>query len=173
MGTIGGKRALGALLVAVLCAVAVACGSDSDTSSPTTNDAAANGSCPFSGSTDAQSVAGARTATSISAVTPSTSGCSDNVVFKFSPTVAAAQIAYQTATADTGAQVLGVTFDSTSLGGTLKTGTTTNPKGLNHVSKVVVSSSGGKVVIAITLDAKRPFLVSSSQVPAQLELSIG
>jgi hypothetical protein len=41
------------------------------------------------------------------------------------------------------------------------------------VRLVEVTTPAGNVQVAITLDEKRPFLVSSSEVPAEIELSIG
>ena len=87
---------------------------------------------------------------------------------KFSPALAGSKFAYQ---AD--APVLVVTLSNTTLGGGLEAGTTQNPKNLNHVQKVEVTTPEGNVQVAITLDEKRPFLVSSSDVPAEIELSIG
>jgi hypothetical protein len=69
--------------------------------------------------------------------------------------------------------VLVVTLTGAQLGGGLSAGTTQNPKNLNYVSKIVVSAASGDVNFEITLDSKRPFLIGSSQVPAELELSIG
>jgi hypothetical protein len=55
----------------------------------------------------------------------------------------------------------------------LAAGTTQNPENLNPVRQVEVATPAGNVQVAITLDEKRPFLVSSSEVPAEIELSIG
>jgi hypothetical protein len=90
------------------------------------------------------------------------------VQLRFSPSVAASRFAYE---AD--APVLVVTLTGAGLGGALTAGTTQNPKNLNHVQQVDVSTPSGNVKIEITLDEKRPYVVSASQVPAQLELSIG
>ena len=155
------------LVVLALAGGVTACSSSSKSpaAAPSTG---ANGSCPFSGSTQPTSQPGGSGPTTLTKATPQTDGCIDNVSLQFSPTVAASQFAYQS-----GAPVLDVTLTGTKLGGGLSTGTTQNPKNLNHVKQLVVSTSSGNVKVAITLDQKRPFVVSESKVPAQIQLSIG
>jgi hypothetical protein len=163
------RRALSPLLVVLALFGATACGSDSDsggsTGAPSNSE---TGPCPFSGSTKAQEQAGEPAPSTLTGATPQTDGCIDNVQLTFSPSLAASKFAYR---GDT--PVLVVTLSNTTLGGGLAAGTTLNPKNLNHVQKVDVTTPSGNVEVAITLDEKRPFLVSSSQVPAELELSIG
>jgi AMIN domain len=163
------RRALSLVLVvlAVIGAVS-ACGSDSDSDGASSAPTNETGPCPFSGSTKAQELAGEPAPATLTSATPQTDGCIDNVQLKFSPALAASKFAYQ---AD--APVLVVTLSNTTLGGGLETGTTQNPENLNHVQQVEVSTPGGNVQVAITLDEKRPFDVSSSGVPAEIELSIG
>jgi hypothetical protein len=104
----------------------------------------------------------------LTSATPQTAGCIDNVTLRFSPTVAASKFAYQSS-----GPVLDVTLTGAKPGGGLSAGTTQTPKNLNYVQQAVVSTTGGNVTLAITLDQKRPFVVSESNVPAQVELSIG
>jgi hypothetical protein len=141
------------------------CSSSSKSSAPPSN---ATGSCPFSGTTGPTSQPGVAGSTKVVAATPQTDGCIDNVTLKFSPSLAASKFAYQSAR-----PVLEVTLTGASLGGGLSSGTTQNPKNLNHVQQLVVTTESGSVTVAITLDEKRPYVVSSSKVPAQIELSIG
>jgi hypothetical protein len=165
-------------LVVVVVAIGVltaACGSSSKSSAssgPATT-ISPNTPCPFSGSTASQSQPGASSATTLNQVTPSTAGCVDNVTFGFSPTLAPSVSAYETTAPSGGGAVLVVTLQHTTLGGGLKPGTKLNPKNVNYVSQVQLTSSSGNVVWNITLDKKRPFLVSSSQVPAQLVIAVG
>jgi len=157
------------LLVAfALFATTAACGSSSKSDAPAEPSGAATGACPFSGSTQPQSQPGSSAPTTLTGATPATDGCIDNVQLKFSPTLAASKFEYQS-----DAPVLVVTLTGATLGGGLSAGTTQNPKNLNYVQKVEVTTPSGNVQVAITLDEKRPFLVSSSNVPAELELSIG
>ena len=132
-----------------------------------------NASCPFSGSTASQSEPGSASATVLNSVTPTPAGCIDNVTFGFSKGLAPSVTAYQSTTAGASGAVLVVTLKNATLGGGLKVGTIQSPKSVNYVSKVVVSSASGNVVFNITLDKVRPFLVSSSTVPAQLVIAIG
>ncbi len=164
------RRALSTVFVVVAFAgLATACGSSSKSDNAAASGAsAANGSCPFSGSTQTQSQPGTSSGTTLTSAQPATDGCIDNVQLRFSPTVAASKFAYE---AD--APVLVVTLTGAKLGGGLSAGTTANPANLNHVKKVDISTPSGDVKVEITLDEKRPFLVSASQVPAELELSIG
>ena len=166
---------------AALCLTATACSSSAKsattTSGPATTVAAPrvqpNGQCPFSGSTSSQSEPGASTGSVLDSVAPTASGCIDNVTFGFAKQLASSVTAYQTAAAGTTGAVLVVTFKGTTLGGDLKPTTVLNPKSVNYVSKVQVTSAADDVTFAITLDKQRPFLVSSSQVPAQLVVAIG
>jgi hypothetical protein len=156
------------LLVAAVAAPACSSSSKSDGAAGSQDTTAGSGSCPFSGSTQPQSEPGASGPTTLTGAVPQTDGCIDNVQLKFSPSLAASKFEYES-----GAPVLVVTLTGAKLGGGLSAGTTQNPKNLNYVQTVVVSAPSGSVKVEITLDEKRPFLVSSSQVPAELELSIG
>jgi hypothetical protein len=164
------RRASSALLVVLaLFGATAACSSSSKSdNAPETGATSGNGSCPFSGSTAKQHQPGTTGGTTLTSATPQTDGCIDNVQLKFSPTVAASTFAYQA-----NGPVLVVTLQGAKLGGGLSAGTTQNPKSLNHVKKIAVSTPSGNVKVEITLDEKRPYVVSSSNVPAQLELSIG
>jgi len=162
------RRFLSSLLVVLaVFGLVTACGSDSDNGSDATptNE---TGPCPFSGTTAAQDLAGEPAPATITSADPQTDGCIDNVQLKFSPALAASKFAY-----DGDTPVLVVTLSNTTLGGGLEAGTTQSPKNLNHVQKVEVATTQGDVQVKLTLDEKRPFLVSSSQVPAEIELSIG
>jgi hypothetical protein len=163
------RRALSSLLVVLAAFGALtACGSDSDSDGASaTTPTNESGSCPFSGSTKAQELAGEPAPATLTSATPQTDGCIDNVELKFSPSLAGSKFAYQS-----DAPVLVVTLENTTLGGGVEAGTT-NPENLNYVQKVEVTTPEGNVQVAITLDKKRPFLVSSSQLPAEVELSIG
>jgi hypothetical protein len=66
-----------------------------------------------------------------------------------------------------------MTLENTTLGPGMKTGTTTNAHGLNYVKSVDVEKASNGITVSIALDEKRPFLVNSSNVPAELELAIG
>jgi hypothetical protein len=165
------RRTLSSLLVVLaVSGFVAACGSDSDSDGasggPTTT--AADVPCPFSGSMQAQEEAGDTAPTKLTGATPQTDGCIDNVQLKFAPTLAESRFAYQG-----DSPVLVVTLSNTTLGAGLKAGTTQSPENLNHVEQVEVTTPNGAVQVAITLDEKRPFLVSSSGVPAEIELSIG
>jgi hypothetical protein len=169
-----GWRAVAAVFVTVF--VLAACGDsdDDNNSSSGTTLPATEGSCPFSGSTDAQNQQGAGEATTLNKVTPSVDGCVDSVTFEFSPSLAGLEAKYEEpAEGAASSAVLVLTFSQTSLGDGLDTGTTQNPSDLNYVSEVTVTDSDGTVEIEVTLDKKRPFLLNSSEVPAEAELSIG
>ena len=160
------RRAPLLLLVALaLTGVATGCSSSAKSSAPPSN---ATGSCPFSGTTGPTTQPGVAGPTKVVGATPQTDGCIDDVTLKFSPSLAASKFAYQS-----GSPVLEVTLTGASLGAGLSTGTTQNPKNLNHVKQLVVTTASGNVKVAITLDEKRPYVVSASKVPAQIELSIG
>jgi hypothetical protein len=165
------RRALPSVFVVLaLFGTLAACGSDSDSDGasggPTT--AGADVPCPFSGSTKAQELAGEPAPARITSVEAETDGCIDEVELEFAPSLAGSKFAYEG-----DSPVLVVTLDNTTLGGGLEAGTTQSPKNLNHVEQVEVTTSDGNVVVKLTLDEKRPFLVSASQVPAELDLSIG
>ena len=163
------RRVLSSLLVVLALVGAVAaCGSDSDSDNASGAPTNETGPCPFSGSTKTQNVAGEPAPATLTRATPQTDGCIDNVQLNFSPALAAAKFAY-----DGDTPVLVVTLSNTSLGGGLKAGATETPKNLNHVQQVDVATTDGNVQVKLTLDEKRPFLVSSSQVPAEIQLSIG
>jgi len=133
---------------------------------------ATSGSCPFNGSTQPQSQPGSGEETALTKATPSTAGCIDNVQLNFSPSLAASKTAYKTTTSAAGA-VLVITLENTTLGGGIKAGSSTNTHGLNYVKSVDVASSSTGVTISVTLDKERPFLVNSSNVPAELIVAIG
>jgi len=158
------------VLIALALVNAAGCGSSSKSSSGSTGTSGGGNtsSCPFSGSTAPQSQPGASKSTQLTSAKPSTSGCIDNVIFSFTPSLASSETAYQA-----GTNILAVTFSNATLGPGLSSGTEQHPTGLNYVSAVQISASTGQVKISITLDQQRQFLVSSSQVPPQLELSIG
>jgi hypothetical protein len=136
------------------------------------NSNATSGSCPFSGSTQSQTQTGSGNATTLTKAIPSTAGCIDNVQLNFSPSLATTNTAYKTASG-TGSAVLVMTLSNTTLGSGMKTGTTTNAHGLNYVKSVDVENGSTGVTVSITLDEKRPFLVNSSNVPAEVQLAIG
>jgi hypothetical protein len=137
-----------------------------------TNSNSASGSCPFSGSTQSQTQSGSGGATTLTKANPSTAGCIDNVQLNFSPSLATSTTAYETTSGTSGA-VLVMTLANTTLGSGMKTGTTTNAHGLNYVKSVDVEKASNGITVSITLDQKRPFLVNSSNVPAEVQLAIG
>jgi hypothetical protein len=137
-----------------------------------TSPGATSGSCPFSGSTQSQSQPGSGGATTLTKADPSTAGCIDNVQLNFSPSLATSTTAYKSASG-AGSAVLVMTLQNTTLGSGLKTGTTTNAHGLNYVKSIDVEKASNGITVSITLDQKRPFLLNSSNVPAELELAIG
>jgi len=158
------------VVVLLLGVVAPACSSStkSESAAGSQGDGGGSGACPFSGSTQPQDQPGESAPTTLTGASPQTDGCIDNVQLKFSPSLAASHFEYES-----DAPVLVVTLTGATLGGGLSAGTTQNPKNLNYVQKLAVSTPSGNVKVEITLDQKRPFLVSSSKVPAELELSIG
>ncbi len=171
-----------ALIVAALAVTltAAGCGSSSSKSSSATTTTTGpattvspNASCPFDGSTVTQSKAGDAGSTTLDKVTPSTAGCIDNVVFDFSPTLASSVTAYESPAPAGGGAVLVVTLQNAKLGSGITPGTKVDPKNLNYVSEVQLTSSAGDIVWHITLDKQRPFLVNVTKVPAEIQISVG
>ena len=169
------------VLVAAVVVTAASCSSSSKSAvgSPTPTTLAAPGttvspdsSCPFSGATTSQSEPGGSGPAELTSVSPTPAGCIDNVTLGFSRSLAPSVVAYQSTTPSASGAVLVVTLKNATLGSGLKVGTT-HPKNVSYVSAVQLSTSSGDVVFDITLDKVRPFLVSSSQVPAQLVISVG
>ena len=102
--------------------------------------------------------------TSLASITPSVNGCVDQLAFAFTPTLAASSVAYTASQPQ-----LVVTLTNTTYSGpaTLPVGS------LQYVKSISVSSKAGEVDVAFTLDKQRPFLVSTSKVPAALQLAFG
>jgi AMIN domain-containing protein len=161
-------RTHGCLAALLVLAVALAaCGSDDDSSSSgsQSNSSAASGeSCPFGGSTDAQTQAGVAGNTTLSSVATTVSGCVDQLTFAFAPSLASTAASYTS-----GEPQLVVTLKNTSYSGPA----TPPPKKLQYVKSIAVSAAGGDVRVTLTLDRVHPFLMSTSKVPAQLQLAIG
>src|SRR5689334_9083487 len=103
------------LAVALVIATATACGSSSKSASDTGTTVGTSATCPFSGSTQAQRQTGLTSQTQLTNVQTGTAGCIDNVQFKFNPTLATSETAYQSATAGTSGAVLVVTLKTTTL----------------------------------------------------------
>jgi hypothetical protein len=164
------RRSLSSLFVVlVLFGAVTACGSDSDSEDTAeTSTTVGDAPCPFDGSTQSQEETGDPAPTTLTRAMPQTDGCIDSVQLNLSPTLAALKVGYEG-----DAPVLLLTLSNTTLGGGLEARTTQNPKNLNHVEKVEVTTPEGDVQVAITLDEQRPFLLSSSEVPAEVQLSIG
>jgi hypothetical protein len=163
------------LATVLLVAIASGCGSSSKSanSSATTTVAGgtSGGSCPFSGSTQAQTTpAGPVPSVVLQSVSPRRAGCIDNVQFAFKPAIAASQVAYEGTTT-----TLRVRLKGASLGSSFTSGATVAPDGLAYVKaiKVDASAASGEVDWLFTLDKVRPFLLSSSQAPPLLQVAIG
>jgi hypothetical protein len=167
-----------AIVAAAVIVFATGCGSSSKSNSAAhstsaapaggTSAASGGGQCPFSGSTAAQSQPGSTNGTQLTNVKPTVSGCIDNITFAFSPTLAASHTAYQSGSTT----VLVVELQGAKLGSGITAGPV-NTHGLNYVNAVQVSAPSGAVDVAITLNQQQQFLVSTSQVPPQLQLAIG
>jgi hypothetical protein len=158
------NKVLALLMCVVGVAALAACGSDSDdsaSSDPTTIPA----TCPFDGSTTTQKDAGVAGATTLNKVTPAVDGCIDSVTFEFAPTLAASEGTYNGST-------LVLTLTGAALGSGIESGEV-GTGNLEYAQSIDVATSGSDITISITLDKARPFLLNSSKVPAELELSIG
>lgn len=154
------------LLVAfVVVAGLAACSSGSSKSTGSSS----TSSCPFSGSTQPQSQPGSISGSSLTKLTTSKSGCVDNITFAFTPTLASSQVAYQNGSTT----VLLARFPGATLAGGVSAGPVSAAKSLNYVKSMQISAPAGEVDVTITLSAQKQFLLSSSQVPAQLQLAIG
>jgi hypothetical protein len=156
-------RAFGIALV-VLAALTAGCGSSSKSSSdPGTT---TPGPCPFNGAMTPETNPGAGTAaaTSLLSIQPTVSGCIDQLTFAFNPTLAASSIAYTA-----GQPQLVVTLKNTTYSGP----TTLKTDKLQYVKSISASSSATETQVTLTLDKQRPFLVSTSKVPPELQLSFG
>jgi hypothetical protein len=186
-----GRRAL-TVPVAVGWCVLLAAGCSSGGSSPTpealppadpTTDAAG---CPFTGTIAATQGSGQASGAVISKVTPSKTGCIDNVTAAFSTAPPSWSVAYQDGPfvdAKTGAAVpvpgpvmLVVTFSATTYpklpGGA--TPATLDPGGLDYVQGVsVVTGQGGSLQWIVSLPEKLQYTTSVSNVPAEFILGIG
>lgn len=97
-----------------------------------------------------------------------TEGCIDQLTVNFAPTQPTIKASYE----NTATPVLLVEFSGATLGPGLKT-SVENPKGYLYVKAARVSTSASGVSLTITLDKKRPFLISATRLPALLKLAIG
>jgi hypothetical protein len=176
-------------IVALTAAMAlVACSSGSSSSTPqslppaNTSGGSAS-SCPFSGTTAATQGHGTATAV-ISSVTPSKSGCIDDVTAKFSAGPPSWTVGYASGPfvdAKTGQAVtvpgpvtLVVTLAGTTYPGLGATPATVKPTGLDYVTNVtVITGTGGSLEWIVSLPSQLPYATSMSTVPANLVLSIG
>lgn len=152
-----------ALTLVLALVLAAGCGSSSkDSASDVTSTTTAD--CPFDGTTDPQTQPGAATATELTSGSSDRSGCIDQLTLAFTPTLAATSAKY---TADE--PVLEVTLAETSYTGETELPTTS----MEYVESISVATTGTDTIVTLTLDKQRPFLLSSSEVPAELQLSIG
>ena len=154
-------------MLLVLLAVLAGCSSSSTSTSGSTS-TTRGGSCPSSGSTQAQTERGDSAPTSVTRFAPSTEGCLDQLTVNFAPTQPTVTASYE----NTAAAVLLVEFPGATLGPGLST-SVKNPKGYLYVKTAQVSTTTSGVSLTITLDKKRPFLISASRVPPLLQLAIG
>jgi hypothetical protein len=171
-----GVRALSVVL-ALTVLVLPACGDDDDddgdassaSTSVTTDDDddADDGECPFDGSTDDQTGNGSAGDTALIRVDPGVSGCIDEVRLAFEPTVAGAQASY---TSDTELQIV---LQGAAVGGTVAEGEIESRVDLNHVEAIDVAEDAGSLVVTLTLDEQRPYILSPTQVPPELRITIG
>jgi hypothetical protein len=185
------RRAFCVPLVAIgLCLAAVACsddgGSPAPESLPPAEQSSGAADCPFTGTTAATQGPGSASGATIAKVSPSKSGCIDNVTAAFSTAPPSWSVAYEDGPfvdARTGATVsvpgpvtLVVTFAATTdpslPGGT--TPATLGLGGLDHVQGVsVVSGQNGSLRWIVSLPEKLPYTTSVSNVPAEFVLGIG
>jgi hypothetical protein len=169
-----GVRALSVVFV-LTALVLPACGDDDDdgdassasTSVTTGADAGGDGECPFDGSTDDQTGNGSAGDTALIRVDPGVSGCIDEVRLAFEPTVAGAQASY---TSDTELQIV---LQGAAAGGTVSEGEVDLRADLNHVEGIDVAEDAGSIVVTLTLDEQRPYLLNPTQVPPELRIAIG
>jgi len=161
------RTRLSAALLLVPLAVLAGCSSSSTGTSGSTS-TSRGGSCPSSGSTQAQTQPGDSGATSVTRFAPLTEGCIDQLTVNFAPTQPTIKASYENAAA----AVLLVEFPGATLGPGLNT-SVENPKGYLYVKAARVSVTTSGVSLTITLDKKRPFLISATRVPALLKLAIG
>jgi hypothetical protein len=158
------RTRVAAALAAIVILVAVsACGSSSKSSA----DPASGGTtvaCPFSGSTSNQSEPSATSgSTKIESIQSSRAGCIDQLQFNFSPSTAASSGTY------TGPTTLVLTFQNATNSGS----STIDTSKLEYVKSATVAASGNNAEVTITLDRQRPFDMSSANVPAYVQVSIG
>ena len=85
--------------------------------------------------------------------------------FEFAPTLPTAEGTYE-------GDTLVITLTGAALGGSVESGET-GTGNLAYVQGIDIAPSGSDVKVSITLDQQRDFLLNSSKVPAELELSIG
>ncbi len=160
------RPVVGAIVVVLGAGFLAGCGSSSkegDASPPTTTAAeTADESCPFSGTTDPQEQPGGDGASTLGTVTPSRDGCIDNLQFEFAPTLAASSAKYDgndlVITLDCEPGDVSDIIDITQL---------------DYVSSASIEGKNPGTEVVLTLDKPRPYLMSSSKVPAQLEIAIG
>src|SRR6516164_9428547 len=84
------------VVVALVVSTAAACGSSSKGTTGSSTTTGITGPCPFSGSTQSQTQAGATSGIQLTKVQTTTAGCIDNAEFQFSPKLGASETAYQT-----------------------------------------------------------------------------
>jgi hypothetical protein len=166
-----GVRALPVVLV-LTALVLPACGDDDDddASASTTSLTTAPDSteeCPFDGSTDDQQTNGTAVDTGLIRVDPGATGCIDEVRLAFEPTVAAADVSY---TSDT---ELRIVLQGATLGGVVSAGEIESRVEQNHVTSIDVGEEAGSVVVTLTLDEQRPYVLNATQSPPELRVSIG
>ena len=94
-------------------------------------------------------------------------GC-DQLTVNFAPTQPTVTASYE----NTAGAVLLVEFPGATLGPGLKP-LVENPKGYLYVKTAEVSATTSGVSLTITLDKKRPFLITATRVPPLLQLVIG
>ena len=158
-------RATAAIAAIMLLFGISACGSSSKSSNNSSTGTTAD--CPFSGSTSQQKAGSATSnTTKLQQIQPSRSGCIDNLAFNFSPSLAPATGAYNGSAAGN-TLVISLSNASNEAGSSIDTSK------LEYVKSIAVASSGTGTAVTITLDKQRPFLMSSSNVPASLQVSIG
>ncbi len=140
-------------------------------------------SCPFSGTTTPTHGSGTATAV-ISSVTPSKSGCIDDVTATFSSGPPTWTVGYASgpfvdaktgkAVAVPGPVTLVVTLAGTTYPGLGATPTTVKPTGLDYVTNVtVITGTGGSLEWIVSLPSQMQYATSQSTVPANFVLSIG
>jgi cellulase/cellobiase CelA1 len=169
-------------LLAVTAAVALlaglgACTSSGEKAETTTSSTRSSASCPFQGELDTQLNTGypAGVASVLTGVVPTTSGCVDQLRFNFNGALPPSTVGYSNAGAPTELVMqLGTAVPPNNVPSSVTySGAASVPTGsLQHVKAMNVASANSVVTVTMTLDAQAQFLVSVSQKPQYIVVSL-